>query len=266
MTDSDGDYALYLDDVGSGTSGERDTFAYFGLGGIIVQRARETEIRTAMREFKRVWGIAREVPFHGAEIRSKKERYAWLGLLPKEKLIEFKTGIMELVASLPVVVHACIVDRAGYFKRYHARYGRNTWNMRKSAAVMVVERSAKFIRSIGGTTLSIYFEKCGGSEDAVFKRAYAELLKTGHPFDQANAAKYAPLAETELSSLLAPQPFPLTKENELVQIADLALFPVATSRNGSQNAAFDRFLSEKRLVDSLVSDETMKVKYFCFDV
>jgi hypothetical protein len=48
-------------------------------------------------------------------------------------------------------------------------------------------KKTMLIRSIGGTTLSVYFEKCGGSEDEVFRRAYAELLKitvTVFPLDR----------------------------------------------------------------------------------
>lgn len=258
-------YALYVDDIGSGTPGTRDEFEYFGLGGVIVNRSDEGAIRRLIREFKKEWNIDESVPLHGAEIRAMKERFHWLSKLDQEELVRFKTGIMELLMSMPIVVHGCIVDRERYYSRFYKTYERGTWNMRKSAAAILLERSIKFVRSLGGNSLSVYFELCGSAEDSIFKTVYAEFRDQGHPFDRGNAEKYAPLEATEAAGLLYEKPFGRKKDNELLQVADLCLFPLATSRNGKPNKAFERFVNEKKLVDTQVDDSTMFVKFYCFD-
>jgi hypothetical protein len=258
-------YALYVDDIGSGTPGTRDEFAYFGLGGVIVNRSEEAAIRRLIRQFKGEWTIDEKTPLHGAEIRTMKDRFHWLSKLPKEDLVRFKTGIMELVMSMPIIVHGCIVDRERYYNRFYKTYERSTWNMRKSAAAILLERSVKFVRSVGGNSLSVYFELCGNAEDNIFKTAYTELRDQGHPFNKANAEKYAPLDATEAAGLLSEKPFGRKKDNELLQVADLCLFPLATSRNGKPNKAFERFMSDKKLVDTLVGDSTTWVKFYCFE-
>lgn len=258
-------YALYVDDIGSGTPGTRDEFAYFGLGGIIVNRSDEAAIRKLIRQFKGDWKIDLQLPLHGAEIRTMKERFHWLSKLPTGDLVKFKTGILELVMSMPITVHGCIVDRERYYNRFYKTYERGTWNMRKSAAAILLERSVKFVRSVGGDSLSVYFELCGNAEDNIFKTAYAELRDQGHPFNRANAEKYAPLDASEAAGLLAEKPYGRRKDNELLQVADLCLFPLATSRNGKPNKAFERFVSEKKLVDTLVEDSTTWAKFYCFE-
>lgn len=168
---------------------------------------------------------------------------------------------------MPIVVNACIVSREGYYKRYHARYGRHTWNMRRSAIVILLERSTKYVKACNGTSLTLYFEMCGESEDQVLRNAYGDLRTKGHPFDQTNADKYSPLVAGDLSALLAERPSGRRKDTELLQIADLCLFPVATSRNGQPNRAFERFRETNILMDSRVSghEAELGIKYYCFD-
>lgn len=262
---SDSAYALYVDDIGSGTPGTRDEFSYFGLGGVIVNRADETAIRKQIRQFKRDWDIDEEIPLHGAEIRAMKARFHWLSKLPKHDLVRFKTDILNLVISMPIVIHGCIVDRDSYYQRFHRTYARGTWNMRKSVAAILLERSVKFVGTLGGVSRAVYFELSGNMEDNIFKSTYADLRNQGHPFNKENADKYAPLAASVTSALLFPKPFGRKKDNELLQVADLCLFPLATSRNGKPNRAFELFVREKKLVDTRVSDSSAGVKFYCFD-
>jgi hypothetical protein len=205
------------------------------------------------------------VSLHGAEIRAMKGNFHWLTQLPPEKLVQFKTEILELLIGMPIVVHGCIVDRQSYYKKYYPVFERATWDMRKSAAAILLERSAKFVRSMDGDSLSVYFEICGKAEDNIFRDSYQHLRNVGHPFDEKNAAKYAPIKASEASTLLAEKPFGRLKDNELLQIADLCLFPLATSRNGKPNMAFEQFERNKKLVDTLVADPTIHTKFYCFD-
>jgi hypothetical protein len=258
-------YALYVDDIGSGTPGTRDAFPYFGLGGVLIKRSDESTVRSLLRQFKDKWNIERETPLHGAEIRTMKDRFHFLAKLPTDKMIEFKKEILDLIIAMPVIVHGCIVHRESYYNRYYKTYERGTWNMRKSAASILLERCVKFVQSAGGESLAVYFELCGSAEDAIFRSSYDEMRSKGHPFNQQNAEKYAPLDACETSIVLAEKPFGRRKDNELLQVADLCLFPLATSRNGKQNKAFEQFISHKKLVDTVATDSTMNAKFYCFD-
>jgi hypothetical protein len=265
MEFKDTDYALYLDDIGSGTPGLKDDFPMFGLGGFIVKRSNEVVIIDALRKFKDGWNIDRDIPLHGSEIRSRKERYRWLRD-NDEDCKRFKSELLELVLSLPIVVHGCIVDRVRYYRRYHERYGRKPWDMRKSAATIILERCVKYVQSLGGQSLFVVFELCGKAEDNIFRVCYRELREQGNPFDSANSSKYSPADVQVLSNILQPTAFAYGKENELLQVADACLFPLATSRNGKENSAFVGFKKSKMLVDVLVEDPAvLGSKFYCFD-
>lgn len=55
-------FALYVDDIGSSTPGVHDHFPFFGLGGVLVERSSEMEIKLALRDFKTRWNIPPETP------------------------------------------------------------------------------------------------------------------------------------------------------------------------------------------------------------
>lgn len=264
MTDEHS-YTLYSDDTGSETPGLYDEYPYFGLGGIIVRAVDEPEVLTLLRAFKTKWNMKLDAPLHGAEIRAVKGRFRWLKTLSEADLIMFKTDLLRMVLAMPIVVHACIVDRENYYKRYKKLYGKNIWAMRSSAAVILLERALKFVRHAGGKRLTMRFERCGTSEDHNLREVYRNFRTGGHPFNPDNASKYDPLAADSISSILDEHPIGGGKEVELLQVADLCLFPVATSRNGKPNAAFAKLLSEKRLVDALTADPSIAVKFYCFD-
>lgn len=73
-----------------------------------------------------------------------------------------------------MIVHACIVSRDGYLKRYLNKYGENTWEMMKSAFSIAVERAAKYAALKNGT-LMVYFESAGKKEDTLLKQYFNEL-------------------------------------------------------------------------------------------
>jgi hypothetical protein len=265
MEFKDTDYAIYIDDIGSGKPGLRGDFPMFGLGGFLVKRQNEVTVVEALRNFKNSWNIKQNIPLHGSEIRSRKERYRWLRDDDRE-CKRFKAELLDMILALPIVVHGCIVDRVGYFNRYHGKYSRKPWDMRKSAALIVLERSVKFVKLQGGESLTAVFELCGKAEDDIFRECHRQLRELGNPFDSSNSAKYSPADVEDLSRILCPTAYAYGKENELLQIADACLFPLATSRNGKQNSAFNGFKISKLLVDELVSDPSvLGAKFYCFD-
>lgn len=264
MRDNALNYALYIDDVGSSMPGTRDDFPNFGLGGIIVNREDESSIKNILRNFKNEWGIPQKIPLHGSEIRARKERYHWLATLQDDEVKKFKIGILEMVLKMPIVIHACVIDREGYYNRYYEKYGRSTWNMRQTACQILLERSVKFVKSRAGKSLTVFFEMCGSTEDKLFKETYNALRSTGHQFNSQNAQTHNPLLPNEISEILNESPKGRKKDNELLQIADMCLFPVAIAK-GKDDSTLKRLNSSGKVVDGITNDKTSWIKYSCFD-
>ncbi len=256
------EFGLYIDETGSGAPGVRDEFPYFGLGGILVELANTTTIRQSVRQFKKTWGIEESVALHGRQIRAMKGDFRWLNNLTLAEVIEFKKAITELIVTSPVVAHGCIVHKENYYARYYEKHKENLWHMRTSAAAILIERVVKYIKELGGSRLTVYFEVSGEVEDRIFKNTYKQLRKTGHPFSEI-ANKYSPLPNQDFS-ILDEFPIATDKDNELIQIADLVLFPIATAKKGTRNSTYEEIVAKSKIVDTLTSDLTAWVKYYCF--
>jgi hypothetical protein len=260
------EFALYLDDSGSPKPDPNDPYPFFALGGVLIRRSDENTIRTLLTDFKNRRGIPQETPLHGNEIRSKKKRFAWLGKLPPEEYNDFMEDLTTTIVSSPIIVHACVVSRHGYLKRYLETYGDNTWEMMKSGFSILVERAAKYVASQNGT-LMVYFEAIGKKEDKLLKEYFKELRLGGHPFDANRARKYSPLESEHLSVLLRGIDSK-TKNNPVMQLADLCLYPVVQSKKDVNNRAFLALQDASLLVDCHLDEEnieTVGIKYYCFD-
>lgn len=260
------EFALYLDDSGSPKPVPEDSYPFFGMGGVLINRGQEQIIETLVLEFKRRWNISVETPLHGSEIRSKKKNYKWLGNLSGVDYQQFMEDLTDTIVRCPIIVHACVVSRHGYLKRYLEKYGEDTWEMMKSAFTILVERAAKYVATQNGT-LMVYFEAAGKKEDRLIKSYFNELRSQGHPFDTVRANKYSPLSADDLSSLLRGIDSK-GKKNSIMQIADLCLYPIVTSKTHPNNQAFLSLIKANLLVDcklepSLV--DNLGVKYYCFD-
>lgn len=260
-------YSLYVDDCGASKPGTRDAFQYFGLGGVLIESDKEAEIIVGVNAFKDRWNILHTTPLHGAEIRAKKENFRWLARVETEVVVQFKTELLELLESLPIIIHGCITHREGYWTRYKDKHKNNTWDMRKSATSILIERVVKYLTSVGGTSLEVFFERCGQAEDNTFRQAYQHLRTEGHPFNPLTAAQYAPLTNDQLETILAPTPNVRDKNTVLLQVADLCLFPVATARNGFPTPALDRLTAAGRVIDGVTEGPILEmgIKYYCFD-
>ena len=73
------EFGLFIDDSGSPKPNIKDKSPYFAMGGVIVRRQDGDLVARAIEQFKEQWNIPLEVPLHGSEIRSRKNRFAWLG-------------------------------------------------------------------------------------------------------------------------------------------------------------------------------------------
>ncbi|MDJ0577522.1 MAG: DUF3800 domain-containing protein [Xenococcaceae cyanobacterium MO_234.B1] len=260
------EFALFIDESGSPKPNPKDPAPYFALGGVLVKRVDEAIIEQAVADFKQRWNISLDIPLHGNEIRSKKRRFAWLGKLPEQERNDFMEDLTTTITSLPIIVHACVVSRQGYHNRYLDKYGDNTWEMMKSAFSILVERSVKFV-SDKDESIMIYYEEAGKREDRLLQQYFNEIRESGHPFDSNNASKYSPLSAEQISKCLRGIEGK-KKNNPILQIADLCLYPVARGKNKPDDRAYLALKENQILIDSQLRSKDIKsrgIKYYCFD-
>jgi hypothetical protein len=260
------EFALYLDESGSPKPSPDDSSPFFAMGGVLIERSNEDMINSLLVDFKNRWNIPQNTPLHGNEIRSRKKRFAWLGKLSDLEQERFIGDLTNTIISCPIVVHACVVSRQGYLKRYLETYGENTWEMMKSAFSIVVERAAKYA-SLRNGTLMVYFEAAGKTEDRLLKQYFNELRSQGNPFDPNRSSEYSPLSNTDFSRLLRGIDSK-TKNNLVMQLTDLCLYPVARSQDQPDNRAFLYLREQKLLVDCHLEPSQIPrlgIKFYCFD-
>lgn len=260
------EFALYLDESGSPKPSPDDPSPFFAMGGVLIKRSDEDIINSLLIDFKNRWNIDLGIPLHGNEIRSKKKRFTWLGKLSNSEQDRFFDDLTNTIISCPLIVHACVVSRQGYLKRYLEIYGENTWEMMKSAFSILVERAAKYA-AIKNGKLMVYFEAAGKNEDRLLKQYFNELRSQGLPFDSNRSSQYLPLSNTDFLGLLRGIDSK-TKDNLIIQLADLCLYPVARSQYQPDNRAFLALREAELLVDCHLDPSqinTLGIKYYCFD-
>lgn len=258
-------FNLYIDDSGTrhpdrhlrleGTDPD-----WFALGGVLVDEQHEASCRQAHTEFCEKWSLT--YPLHSEEIRHSKRNFRWM----KDSRVrsdEFMSELGRMLLSLPVYGIACVIDRRGYHRRYHERYGAKKWSLCKSAFDIVVERACKFARA-RGCKLDVFVERSDAKTDARITKYHEDLKRVGHPFDPQTSSRYNPLAQSELADTLYDLKLK-TKSSPMMQIADLYLYPICKGRYMSYRPHFD-LVSAKKLLDDHVSDPvTLGVKYYCFE-
>jgi hypothetical protein len=260
------EFALYLDESGSPKPNPRDSANHFAVGGLLLKRQDEIVVQHQIYDFKQRWNITDEVPLHGNEIRSCKNRFAWLGRESTEVQSRFLQDLTDTLMQLPMIVHACVVSRQGYLDRYFNVYGEDTWEMMKSSFSILVERVGKYVAQQDGKVM-VYFEKAGKKEDRLLTSYFNALRDLGTPFSAENSAKYEPLEASQFHQVLSGIEGK-SKSNAILQVADLCLYPIARSKDQPDNLAFRALNQNQKLIDSFLSPaevEQMGVKYYCFD-
>lgn len=260
------EFALYLDDSGSQKPSRTDQAPFFAMGGVLIHRNNQQIIENLLKDFKKRWDIPEDTPLHGNEIRSKKDNFAWLVKLPQQELNRFHEDLTSTIIQCPILVHACVVSCDDYLNRYSEMYGENTWEMRKSAFSIVVERAAKYAEIHNGTVM-VYFEPSGKTEDRLLKQYFKELRSQGNPFDSSRSEKYSPLSEDHFSRLLRGIDSK-TKQSLVMQLADLCLYPVVYIKKSPNNRAFSALQEANLLIDCCLEPSqipTIGIKYYCFD-
>jgi hypothetical protein len=151
-------------------------------------------------------------------------------------------------------------------KRYRAKYGRQTWQLCRTAFAVICERAAKKARA-DGCKLRVYVEAGDKTADGYIRRYYSELRTKGMPFASGNMAKYAPLSAVELADTLYDLDFK-SKSSPLDQIADLYLYPMAHAGYDTSYAPYVSLHENKKLIDDHLSAEEIPhlgIKYSCFE-
>jgi hypothetical protein len=175
--------------------------------------------------------------------------------------------LSRMLLSIPVLGHACVIDRPGYNARYREKHGRQVWQLCQTAFAVVVERVAKHAIK-NGRKLRVYVEDGDQSADSKIREYYASLRAKGMPFDSGNMAKYAPLGQKELKEVLYDLDFK-AKSSPMAQIADLYTYPIARGGYDEDYGPFVQLRASKKLIDGCLTPEEIPhlgIKYSCFEL
>lgn len=240
-------------------------YDWFALGGVLIKQEDEPTARTAYGELCQRWRITS--PLRSADIRSKAGPFAWLGKLDEHERNRFLEELYQLMADIPVIGHACVIDRPGYNARYLEKYGRKRWLLCKTAFSVSVERAAKLARN-KGYKLKIFVERGDKKADKHVQQYYESLRQDGSPFDPSTSSKYAPLTAAELADTLY-EFRKKAKTSPLMQVADLFLWPICMGGYHPGNRTYARLKADGKLIDCLLEPDripALGIKYSCWEL
>jgi hypothetical protein len=237
---------------------------WFGLGGIIVREDDIETLEAQVLDFRARWPNP-SAPLHSWEIRARKQGFAWLRNTSTAKQSRFLGELTDLMCSLPIVVHASVVDRPGYNRRYMTEYGPRRWSLCRTAFKIAVERAAKFA-SLHEARLRVYVEQSDRPNEARLRGYFNSLRVDGPPFNAQTSSIYAPLSADALAKTLLEFRIK-TKGSIAMQVADLALWPVCKGRYNPDNQSLISLTTSGRLIDAHCTPENglLGIKYSCFD-
>lgn len=264
------EFLFYVDDSGSRDPDRKPRVDqrdpdWFALGGVILDSKDKDQCDLAIANFRKSWPQMGDQPLHSYDIRNKSAGFRWLTGLSEEDSKNFYQGISALVVSLPIIVTGCVVDRPGYNARYLAQYGQRRWKLCRTAFNIAVERAAKFATH-HDARLRVFVERTDRKTEAQFKKYFDELKGAGTPFDPVRSAKYGPLEPDVLARTLYEFKVK-TKASDLMQLADLCLWPICSGAYQSNNKAFGVLKEARKLLDDHCTPENglHGIKYSCFD-
>jgi hypothetical protein len=264
-------FRFYVDDSGSRHPDRNPAEVppqhdWFALGGVLIAESKLPAAEAAIESFRARWPEMGNAPLHSAPIRSRNGDFRWLMRASASRKDEFMCDLTRLMTSLPIVVHACVVDRPGYNNRYKERYGRERWALCRTAFTIAVERAAKYARA-KELRLRVYVEQSDRKTEGRLKGYYEALRTNGTPFSTDTSAKYGPMAAEELSQALLEFRVK-SKASTLMQIADLALWPACKGGYAPENLAFTALRDAGKLIDThcTADNGVQGIKYSCFDL
>src|SRR5262249_9171562 len=108
----------------------------------------------------------------------------------------------------------------------------------KTAFSVVVERAAKYARSIGHR-LRVLPERCNSKDDKILEGYYSDLKAGGLPFSGETSGKYAPLTSEQFRDTLY-EFRPKQKSSPMAQLADIYLWPICMGGYHRSNRTYAR--------------------------
>lgn len=238
-------------------------YDWFTLGGILIDADAEQYTRDLLQEFCSKWKITH--PLHSSEIRSKSNRFAWIGTLEAKDQERFYDELFKVLLHANVTGLACVVDRPGYNARYKERYREDRWLLCKTAFCIAVERAAKYAIK-NEAKLRVLPERSSRKDDDCLEAYFNELKASGSPFDGEREKGYRPIDATSYSKTLREIKFKY-KSSPLVQLADLYLWPMAIGGYDRMNRPFAGLCEAEKLMDQQCDDPTIEgIKYSCFEL
>jgi hypothetical protein len=260
---------LYMDESGSRDPDRHpreksDTPDWFGIGGILVKATDKYGIEATMDAFRLRWPQMGDNPLRSYDIRNKTKRFRWLSQLDEVTLKAFYEDLSAMIACLPIVVTGCVVHRPGYNKRYLDRYGPRRWKLCKTAFHIAVERAAKYAFH-HGARMRVYVERSDKITEQQLKGYFDEMRNAGQPFNSDTSAKYQPMPAEQLRPTLFEFGVK-TKGSQLMQLADLVLWPICRGRYSPDDRAYCLLQSSGQLLDTHCNQDNglMGIKYSCF--
>jgi hypothetical protein len=261
---------FYMDDSGTRRPNRKplafrpEAPDFFALGGVLVNEEDEGPIRAAYDELCSKWSIT--YPLHSAEIRHSSDNFAWLKR-DGDEYRRFMRDLTGLLTRISVIGIACVIDRPGYDSRYRAQYGRQQWQLCKTAFCIAVERAAKYAVA-DRRKLRVMPERSSKDDDERLRKYFQDMRTAGLPFDSASSASYHPLAAEALSSTLYELRFK-RKSSPLVQVADLYLWPMARGGYDPTYKPYVMLVEAGRLIEQNTPETehaTRATKYSCFEL
>jgi len=260
---------LYMDESGSRDPDRHprqksEVPDWFGIGGILVKAGDKPGIEAAMNAFRLRWPQMGDGPLRSYDIHHKTGRFRWLSHMDEASCTAFYDDLSAMIAELPIVVTGCVIDRPGYNERYFEQYGARRWKLCKTAFHIAVERAAKYA-SHQGARMRVYVERSDKVTEDQLKGYFDEMRNTGQPFNSETSAKYQPLPADQLGPTHVEFGVK-SKESQLMQLADLVLWPICRGRYAPDDRAYGLLKSNRKLLDAHCTQANglMGIKYFCF--
>lgn len=260
-------FDLHIDDSGTrhpdhagptSTSGD-----WFSLGGVLLKSEDDAEGRSLHDRFMRKWNL--EGPLHSVKIRHRSGIFSWLTNSPPAEVAEFFQDLDHLVTNFPGVGMACVIDRPGYHDRYFEKFGRQRWQLCKTAFTVICERAAKYAAQ-NGRRVRLFVEETDRKSDNLIKEYFKKLKVDGMPFSPQSSEKYSPLSAEELNFRLLDLKFK-RKSSPPMQMADLYLYPICRSGYDETYRPFDLMKKSRKVIDCHLDEAerpTLGIKFSCF--
>lgn len=239
---------------------------WFAFGGYLIAEEDKDSARREWATMTDKWRVKH--PFHITDMLAERKKWSWLGNLTEADRSQFWSDYRQFLSAVPVIGHACVIDRPGYVARgYVEKHGNDRWLLCRTGFDIAVERAAKYARKLG-RRLRIVFESDPPYNKTVIGY-FKDLKQKGLAFEENTSGKYHPLTQQQFAETLTTIEFK-TKESRLLQIADSYIYAIARGKYDRKFWLWRELRDERRIVNFQLDGDAdalkaMGIKYSCFD-